>query len=69
VSETIRTPFTPELQPGGSALISLQSEDSRHILIVLADSLETMGEVAARLESGSFRDVIVSDSLGVIAGN
>jgi hypothetical protein len=39
VGETIRTPFSPDLEPQGSALISLQAQDSRHILIVLADSL------------------------------
>jgi len=69
VGETIRTPFTPDLQPQGSALISLQSQDDRHILIVLADSLVTLEDVSARLESGGFRDVIVSDLLGVIAAN
>jgi hypothetical protein len=69
VGETIRTPFSPDLEPQGSALISLQAQDSRHILIVLADSLETLEDVAGRLESGAFRDVIVSESLGVIAAN
>ena len=69
VGETIRTPFSPDLEPQGSALISLQSQDSRHILIVLADSLETLEDVADRLETGEFRDVIVSDSLGVITAN
>ena len=69
VGETIRTPFSPDLKPQGSALISLQAQDSRHILIVLADSLATLEDVACRLESGEFRDVIVSESLGVIAAN
>lgn len=69
VGETIRTPFSPDLEPQGSALISLQAQDSRHILIVLADSLATLEDVAGRLESGEFRDVIVSESLGVIAKN
>ena len=69
VGETIRTPFSPDLEPQGSALISLQAQDSRHILIVLADNLETLEDVAGRLEPGAFRDVIVSESLGVIAAN
>lgn len=69
VRETIRTPFTPDLQPQGSALISLQSQDDRHILIVMADSLHTLADVSAQLESGEFCDVIVSDLLVVIAAN
>ena len=69
VGETIRTPFSPDLELQGSALISLQNQDSRHILIVLGDSLETLEDVAGRLESGDFRDMIVSESLGVIAAN
>jgi hypothetical protein len=69
VGETIRTPFTPDLQPEGSALISLQSQADRHILIVLADRIDTLADIAGRLESGEFRDVIVSDLLGVITAN
>ena len=69
VGDTIRTPFSPDLEPEGSALISLQAQNGRHILIVLADSLDTLTDMADRLESGEFRDVIVSDSLGVIAAN
>ncbi len=44
-------------------------QDSRHILIVLADSLESLEDMAGRLASGAFRDAIVSESLGVIAAN
>ena len=66
VGETLRTPFTPDLDPQGGALISLQAQDGRHILIVLADTLDTLAEATARLESGEFRDVIVSELLGII---
>ncbi|MCI0788142.1 MAG: hypothetical protein J4N88_01060, partial [Chloroflexi bacterium] len=66
VGATLRTPFTPDLEPQGTAIISLQEQDGRHILIVLADTLDTLADATARLESGSFRDVIVSELLGVI---
>ena len=66
VGETLRTPFTPDLDPQGAAIISLQAQDARHILIVLADTLDSLADTTARLDSGEFRDVIVSDSLGII---
>jgi hypothetical protein len=66
VGETLRTPFSPDLDPQGSAIISLQSQEDRHILIVLADTVDTLRDATARLESGAFRDVIVSEMLGVI---
>ena len=66
VGETLRTPFTPDLDPQGSAIISLLAQDGRHILIVLADTLDNLEDAADRLDSGQFRDVIVSDSLGII---
>jgi len=68
VGETLRTPFTPDLDTQGAALISLQAQDGRHILILLADTLDTLADATARLESGEFRDVIVSESFGIIAG-
>ncbi len=69
VGETLHTPFTPDLNPQGTALISLQAQDDRHILIVLADSLDTLADTMARLESGEFRDVIVSDLLGIVTNS
>ena len=66
VGATRRTPFTPDLEPQGTAIISLQEQDGRHILIVLADTLDTLADATARLESGEFRDGIVSELLGVI---
>ena len=68
VGDTLRTPFTPDLQPQGSALISLQAQDGRHILILLADTVGTLSDATDLLESGKFRDVIVSDSLGIMLG-
>jgi hypothetical protein len=67
VGETLRTPFSPDLDPQGSAIISLQAQDDRQILIVLADTVDTLRDATARLESGAFRDVIVSELLGIIA--
>ncbi|PKB71941.1 MAG: hypothetical protein BZY87_02950 [SAR202 cluster bacterium Io17-Chloro-G6] len=66
VGETIRTPFAPDMDPQGGAIISLQVHDGRHILIVLADDLDDLANAADRLDSGKFRDVIVSDSIGIV---
>lgn len=68
VGESIRTPFTPDLEPAGSVLISMQAQGDRHILIVLAENKEALASATAQLESGAFRDMIVSRSLGVTAG-
>ena len=69
VGEALRTPFSPDLESEGAALISLQVQDGRHILVVLADTLETLANATALLESGEFRDVIVSKLLGIIANS
>ena len=66
VGATLRTPFTPDLDPQGVAIMSLLAQDDRHILIVLADTLDSLADATARLDFGGFRDVIVSDSLGII---
>ena len=66
VGETLRTPFSPDLELEGTAIISLQAQDDRHILIVLADTLDTLAGATFRLDSGKFRDVILSESLGII---
>ena len=69
VGETLRTPFTPDLEPRGAALFSLQEQDGRHILIILADTPETLADATARLDSGEFRDIIVSDGLGMFTAS
>ncbi|MEE8466684.1 MAG: hypothetical protein V3S68_09420, partial [Dehalococcoidia bacterium] len=48
VGETLRTPFTPDLDPQGAAIISLQAQDGRHILIVLADTFDSLADATAR---------------------
>ena len=66
VGETLRTPFTPDLNAQGAAIFSLIAEDGRHVLIVLADTADNLADATDRLDSGEFRDAIVSDSLGII---
>jgi len=66
VGETLRTPFSPDLEPQGGTLISLQVQDGRHILIVLADTQDALAKATASLESGEFRDSIVSGWLGIM---
>ena len=66
VGEPLRTPFSPDLEPQGGTLISLQVQDGRHILNVLADTQHALAKATASLESGEFRDSIVSGSLGIM---
>ena len=66
VGETLRTPFAPDLEPEGAVIISLQAQGDRHILLVLADTVDALAEATFRLETGQFRNVIVSDLFGII---
>ena len=65
VDKTIVTPFSQKTQTQGTALILLQENQGRHILIILGDSRDTVKEAVARLKSGEFRQGLVSDNLGV----
>lgn len=65
VGKTIHTPFTPDTRREGIALVYLYESQGRHLLIILGDSPDTVKEVVARLESGDFREGLVSDMLGV----
>ena len=65
VGDTIRTPFTPDIAAEGTAVLILHQGIGRRVLIVLADGPETLGSMVGRLESGTFREGLVGDSLGV----
>ncbi|MBF8304623.1 MAG: hypothetical protein HW399_998, partial [Dehalococcoidia bacterium] len=65
VNKTVVTPFGQKTQTQGTALILLQENQGRHILIILGDSRDTVKEAVARLKSGEFRQGLVSDNLGI----
>jgi hypothetical protein len=65
IDDTLGTPFTPELDLGGTAITMLDRDQDRYVLIVLADTPETLGGAATDLLLGNFRDNLVSDFVGV----
>ena len=65
VDDTLGTPFAPDLDPEGTALTVLDQDQDRRVLIVLADTPETLTGAVARLLAGEFRDDLVSDFVGV----
>ena len=65
VDDTLGTPFAPDLGLEGTALTVLDQDQDRRVLIVLADTPETLTGAVARLLAGEFRDDLVSDFVGV----
>ena len=65
VSETVRTPFTPELPTHGTALILLDKTSQRRVLVILGDTSGALLDMVERLASGAFRSGLVDPLLGV----
>ena len=65
VDDVIRTPFTPDIQREGTAIIMLNSGPERQVLVILGDSESALRDVVVRLSQGSFRDGLVGDFVGV----
>lgn len=62
---SLRTPFTSEIDPTGTATIFLQATPDRHVLVVLGESPAALKAVLNQLESGTFRNGLVGDFVGV----
>ena len=65
VDDTLRTPFTPDIAFEGTAVLLLHQGVDRRVLVVLAGDPEDLRSMVGRLESGTFRDGLVGDLLGV----
>ncbi len=65
VDDTLRTPFAPELELAGTALMVLDQGQDRDMLVILADSPATLNGAVGRLLSGQFRVDLVSDTVAV----
>ena len=65
VDETLRIPFTPDIERKGAGMIFLLTEKERHVLVVLADSQETLRGTVGLLVSGFFREGLLGDFIGV----
>ena len=65
VNGTLRTPFTPDITVGGTAMILLHRAQDRYVLVVLANSETSLSDMVKRLGSGQFRNGLVSELLGI----
>ena len=66
VDDTLGTPFTQDLGLAGNGIIVLdRGQDGRYVLIVLADTPETLAATVAALISGEYRSGLLSDFVGI----
>lgn len=65
VGSDLQTPFAPPVSSQGSALLYLQRHQDRYVLVILADAPETMEKTLGLLKSGTFREGLVSDMVGL----
>ena len=61
----LRTPFTPDIARRDTAIILLHRGQERHVLVILGDSEDALRDAVSLLTSGSFRDGLVGDFVGV----
>ena len=65
IDDTLGTPFAPDLELEGTAVTVLDRNQDRYVLLILADTPETLAGAATRLLIGEFRGDLVSDFVGV----
>lgn len=65
IDDTLGTPFAPDLEPEGTAVTVLDRNQDRYVLVILADTPETLAGAVTRLLIGEFRGDLVSDFVGV----
>ena len=61
VDDTIAGPFGEDLDPAGAAIVVLDSNRDRHVVILLADTAETLDKAAGSLLDGKYRQDLVND--------
>ena len=65
VDDTLGTAFAPELELDSTAVIVLDRSQSRDMLVILADTPQTLNGAVTRLFSGEFRRDLVSDFVAI----
>ena len=65
IDDTLGTPFAPDLELEGTAVTVLDRNQDRYVLVILADTPETLAGAVTRLLIGEFRGDLVSDFVGV----
>ncbi len=65
IDDSLGTPFGPDLGLAGTSVLVLAQDGGRDMLVVLADSEQTLADAVNSMIRGSFRDSLVSDYVGV----
>ena len=65
VDDTLGTAFAPELELAGTAIMVLDQSQGRDMLVILADTPQTLASAVGRLISGDFRSDLVGDFVAV----
>ncbi|MFQ6026575.1 MAG: hypothetical protein ACE5Q6_03555 [Dehalococcoidia bacterium] len=65
VDGELQTPFTPTVASAGTGTILLHQSLDRDVLVVLGDSSKGLTTLISRIRSGTFRDGLVDDFVGV----
>ena len=65
VDDTLGTPFVTELGLAGTAVYLLDQGQNRDMLVILADTPDTLASAVERMLSGEFRGDLLSDFVGV----
>ena len=65
IDDTLGTPFAPDLDLEGTSIVVLDQNQDRHVLMVLADTPETLASAVTRLLDGEFRGDLVTHFVGV----
>ena len=65
VDDTLGTTFAPELELQGTAVMVLDQSQDRDMLVVLADTPQTLAGAVASLFSGEFRGDLASDFVAI----
>ena len=65
IEGSLRTPFTADMDTPDTGVILLHETDERRVLVVLADSQESLVQLVSQLRSGGFRAGLVGDFVGV----
>ena len=65
VDDTLGTPFVTELALQGTAVFLLDQDQERDMLVILADTPQTLAGAVGRMFTGDYRGDLLSDFLGV----
>ena len=63
--DVLSLPFAPELDREGTSIALLHRDRDRYVLVVLADKPAVLSEALGSLFSGTFRNQLVNDYLGL----